>query len=327
MKKNKSIIILSVPVVIALIAITVLMVNASTTEENIMTGIVETTEVDVASKIPGRVDTVLVAEGDIVKKGQILARLESKELDAKLEQARGMMNAAKSKMDMAHNGARPEEKEAVEKLYFQSKHQFELAEKTWTRIQSLYNDNVISTQEKDQVEFQYKAAKEQMDAAKAKFEMVLKGARYEEINGAEALYYQAQSGFNEALAYHQELELIAPITGEISKRITDAGEIIASGYPLFTLCDPNDSWIVLQVKEDQMAGIKKGNKFTGIVPALGNKKINLIVSYISSMGDFASWKPTHQKGEFDIKTFEIRLRPEEPVDGLRAGMTVNITLK
>ncbi len=326
MKKNKPIIILSVPVVIAIIAIIVLLVNASTDQENIITGIVESTEVDVASKIPGRIDSVFVSEGDMVKKGQVLAHLESKELDAKLEQARGMMDAAKSKMDMAHNGARPEEKEAVEKLYFQSKHQFELAEKTWNRIQSLYNDKVISTQEKDQVEFQYKAAQEQMDAAKAKYEMVLKGARYEEINGAEALYYQAQSGFNEALAYHKELNLVAPITGEVSKKITDAGEIIASGYPLFTVCDLNDSWIVLQIKEDQMVNIKKGKKFTGTIPALGNKQVEFYVSYISSMADFASWKPTHQKGEFDIKTFEVRLRPETPVDGLRAGMTVNISL-
>ncbi len=327
MKKNKSIIILSVPVIIAVIAIVVLIANASSPEENFITGIIETTDVDVASKIPGRIDTIFVSEGDMVKKGQVLARLESKELDAKLEQARGMMNAAKSKMDMAHNGARPEEKAAVEKLYFQSKHQFELAEKTWTRIQSLYNDKVISTQEKDQVEFQYKAAKEQMDAAKAKYEMVIKGARYEEINGADALFYQAQSGFNEAMAYHQELELIAPITGEVSKKITDAGEIIASGYPLFTISDLNDNWVVLQIKEDQMAEIKKGKKFTGIVPALGNLKVDFYVSYISSMADFASWKPTHQKGEFDIKTFEVRLRPATPVDGLRAGMTVNVTLK
>jgi len=326
MKKNKSIIILSVPVIIALVAIIVLIVNASGSEENVITGIVESTEVDVASKIPGRIDTVFVAEGDMVKKGQILAHLESKEMDAKLEQTRGVVNAAKSKMDMAHNGARPEEKEAAEKMYFQAKHQFELAEKTWNRIQSLYNDKVISTQEKDQVEFQYKAAKEQMEAAKAKYEMVIKGARIEEISGAEALFYQAQNAYNEVLAYHQELNLLAPITGEVSKRITDPGEIIASGYPLFTVVDPNDNWVVLQIKEDQMAKVKKGERFTGKIPALGNIEVNFVVSYISPMADFATWKPTHQKGEFDIKTFEVRLRSEKPVDGLRAGMTVNLNL-
>lgn len=324
MKIKRSQIILWIPVVIILVAVIVLIVNAAKPEQKYITGIVETTEVDVASKIPGRIDTVFVSEGDIVKKGQLLARLESKELDAKLEQARGVVDAAKSKMDMAHNGARPEEKEATEKLYMQAKHQYELAEKTWNRIQSLYKDNVISTQEKDQVEFQYQAAQEQMEAAKAKYDMVMKGARWEEISGSEALFYQAQNIYNEALAYHQELELKSPINGELSKKISDPGEIIASGYPLFTVVDLNDIWVVLQLREDQMKLIKKGSEFMGKVPALGNEKYEFVVSYISPMAEFASWRATNQKGDFDLKTFEVRLRSKHPIDGLRTGMSVNI---
>jgi HlyD family secretion protein len=326
MKIKRSQIILWIPVAILLVAVIVLIVNAAKPEQKYLTGIVETTEVDVASKIPGRIDTVFVDEGNMVRKGQVLAKLESKELDAKLEQARGVMEAAKSKMDMAHNGARPEEKEAAEKLYLQSQHQYELAEKTWNRIQSLYKDNVVSTQEKDQVEFQYKAAQEQMEAAKAKYEMVMKGARWEEISGAEALYYQAQNTYNEALAYHQELELKSPINGELSKKISDQGEIIASGYPLFTVNDLNDIWVTLQVREDQMKFVKKGSEFIGKVPALGNEEYEFVVSYISPMADFASWRATNQKGDFDLKTFEVRLRSKHNIDGLRTGMSVNIAL-
>lgn len=326
MKLKKNYIILAIPVVIVLIAAIVLLGKDTTEKELVITGIVETNEIDVASKIPGRIDTVYVEEGDIVKKGQILARLESKEMDAKLEQARGVMEAAQSKMDMAHNGARPEEKEATEKLYFQAQHQYELAEKTWTRIQSLFKDQVISSQEKDQVEFQYKAAKEQMEAARAKYEMVKKGARSEEIFGANALYYQAQNTYNEAMAYHSELELISPISGEVSKKISDPGEIIASGYPLFTLINPKDIWIVLQIREDQMASVKKGKIFQGRVPALGNRLLDFKVTYIAPMAEFATWKATNQKGDFDLKTFEIHLRPNQQADDLRPGMTVNIKL-
>lgn len=327
MKFTKSNIVLLIPVVIAVVAIAVLAAKGTAEKEDIITGIVETTQVDVASKIPGRIDSVYVHEGDFVHKGQVLARLESKEMDAKLEQARGVMNAARSKAEMAHNGARPEEREAAEKLYFQAKAQFELAEKTYNRISSLYKDEVISAQEKDQVEFQYKAAREQMDAAKARLDMVKKGARIEEISGAEALFYQAQNTYNEAMAYHSELELVSPINGELSKRIADPGEIIAGGYPLFTVTDPEDVWVIVQIREDKMEKIKKGASFKGKVPALGNKEYEFTVTYVSPMADFATWKATNQKGDFDLKTFEVQLRGRQKIDGLRAGMTVNLVMQ
>lgn len=326
MKLKKSYIILSIPVIIILIAIVFLIINSFSKDEIIITGIVETTETDVASKIPGRIDSVFVKEGDAVKRGDILARLESKEMDAKVEQARGMMEAAKAKMTMAQNGARKEEKEATEKLYNQAKYQFEYAQKTWNRFQSLYKDKVISAQEKDEVEFKYNAAKEQMDAAKAKYDMVMKGARYEEIEAVQSLFHQAENGYNEAIAYQKELNIKAPVDGEISKCISDPGEVINSGYPVFTILQPKDSYVVLQIREDRMNEIKKGKIFTGKIPALNNLEVEFEVTYIASMGDFATWKPTNQKGEFDLKTFEIHLRSKNPIDGLRPGMTVNISL-
>jgi HlyD family secretion protein len=224
------------------------------------------------------------------------------------------------------HGARIEEKEGVEKLYQQAKAQYELASKTWGRIERIYRDSLISTQDRDQAEFQYKAAHDQMDAAKAKYDMVMKGARSEEIDGATELFHQAENGYREALAYQQELRLVSPLDGEISKRITDPGEIIASGYPVFSVVNPNDTWVVLQVKEDEMRNIRKGSRFSGRVRALGETSYQFEVTYIAVMADFATWKPTNQKGDFDVKTFEIHLRSTQPIDGMRPGMTVNIEL-
>lgn len=295
-------------------------------EENITTGMVETTEIDVASKIPGRIDTLYFDEGDPVKKGAVIARMESKEMDAKVEQAKGVMIAARSKMEMAEKGARPEEKEAVEKLNLQAKYQYELAQKTYDRFLKLYEDSVISRQEFDQIEFKYKAAYEQYLAADAKLRMVNKGARDEEKEAAEALFHQAENAYNEALAYQQELSVKAPVSGELYKKIADQGEVIASGYPLFSVIVPGDAYVIVQLREDRMNGIKKDDVVKGTVAALGNKKLEFKVNYISPMADFATWKPTNMKGDFDLKTFEIHLKPVKPVENLRPGMTVNINL-
>lgn len=318
--------ILIIPLSVAIIAIAILLFRAFNPSKEYITGVVETTEIDVASKIPGRIDSVFVSEGDKVVKGQILATLESKEINAKVEQARGAMMAAQARMIMTKNGARPEEKEAVEKQYLAAKHQFELADKTFGRIQQVFKDSVISVQEKDQVEFQFKAAKEQLEAAYAKYKMVIKGARYEDIDAAEGIFHQAMNALNEALAYQSETKLISPINGEVFKRVSDPGEIIGSGYPIFTLIDPNDVWVVIQLREDKMTKFKKDMVVNGIIPALGNAEYKFKITYIAAMADFATWKATNQKGDFDLKTFELHLRPIKPIDGLRAGMTVRFEL-
>jgi len=327
MNKFKKYLIFSVPVVIIIVATIVLIGKADKPGQIYITGIVEASNVDVSSKMPGRIDSVLVKEGEHVFKGQIVAIIISKELEAKLEQSKSVMNAAYEKLQLAINGARPEEKEMAEKLYLQAKHQYELAESTHKRFMNLYRDSLISSQEKDQVEFQYKAAKEQLDAAKAKWDMIMKGARQEEILMADANFKQAENTVREILAYREELTIVSPLEGEISKKIVNPGEIVASGYPVFTVVDLKDIWIVLNIKEDYMQRIKKDSVFKGVVPALGNSEFDFFVSYISPMGDYATWKPTNQKGEFDLKTFEIRLRPVKPIDGLRPGMTVNIKMQ
>ena len=324
MKFNLKKIVIMIPIVLVIISVCYLFANALNEEKMVTTGIVEITDIDVASKIPGRIDSIFAVEGDFVKKGQILAKLESREIDAKVEQAKGQLRAANFKYEMAKNGARIEEKEAVEKLYLQAKYQYDLAEKTWRRMQNLYLDSLISAQEKDVYEFQFKAALEQMEAAKLKYDLVLKGVRYEEIEMAKGLSYQAENGLEEAMAYQEEILIKSPINGELQKRIVDTGEILAAGYPIFTLLDLNDSWVTVQLKETEMSSIRKGNVYKGKVTALGNEEYEFEVSYISAIGDFANWRPTNQKGDFDVRTFEIRLRASEEINGLRPGMTVNI---
>lgn len=324
--KTMTKVILVVPLGIAAISAIFILNNESKPQPQILSGIVETRHIDVASKIPGRLDSLFVQEGDTVKKGDILAIMESKEMKAKVEQARGAMKAANAKYDMAKNGARPQELSAAEKAYLQAKAQLDLCEKTYKRVQNLHTDSVVSSQEFDQVQAQYTAARELTEAAKAKYEMIKEGARAEDRIAAQSLFYQAENAYQEALAYAEELSIKSPINGEVEKIISDPGEIIGAGFPVITLIDPNDLWVILQIKENQMSQFTKGARFRGTVPALNNDTLTFSVTYISPMADFAIWRPTNQRGEFDIRTFEIHLRTDKKNSSLRAGMTVNFVL-
>lgn len=314
---------------IALIAIgiaTLYMRKHVPVENVFISGTTETTHIDVASKIPGRVDSICVDKGDYVVKGQLLMVLESKEILAKVEQARGAMDASQAKLQMANNGVRPQELDAAMKQYLQAKAQYDLMEKTFARVSKLFQDSVVSSQEKDQAEAQFINAREQMNAAKSKYDMAKEGARIEEKEAARSLYHQAKSAFSEVNIYADERNIICPVNGEVEKKIADPGEIVAAGYPVMTIIDTSDIWVVLQIKETMMNCFKKGTNLRGRVPALDNKEYDFVVSYIAPMADFATWRPTNQKGEFDIRTFEIHCRPKTPVHDLRAGMTVNMML-
>lgn len=308
-----------------LILITAFVYMANSDEsKNITVGFIESTTIDVSSKIPGRLENILIQKGSPVKKGDTLAILESKEMLAKVEQARGAKEAAYNKYMMALNGARIEEKKAVEQLYLQAKEQYLFAEKTWNRFQNLYEEKAVSLHEKDEVEFKYNAAKSQMEAAKAKLDMVNNGAREEEKAAAKALFHQAENAFNEASAYLQELTIISPVNGIVSNIIADEGEIVNSGYPIISIQKENESYAILQIREDRLNGLNLGDKVKGFLPALG-KISEFKVSYISPLADFATWKPTNQKGEFDLKTFEIHL-VQLSNDNIKPGMTVQFEL-
>ena len=291
-----------------------------------MTGMVETTEIDVSAKVPGRILELRVHEGARVKAGDTIALLESRELDAKVGQARGALAAARAKLTLANTGLRPQEKDGAEKLYRQAKAQADLMEKTWTRVQKLSSDSVLSPQERDQVEAQYVAAEETMEAAKSKLSMAQEGSRIEDRAAAAALVAQAEQAQAEALAWRDERVLASPIAGEVAKKIVNRGEVVGAGAPVVTLVDLRDAWVVLSIKETDMNRFRMGAAFAGLVPALGDTVVPLTVDYIAPMGEFATWRPTSQKGGFDIKTFEVHLRPVAPVNGLRAGMSVNVRM-
>jgi len=326
MKLNKSVIALAIPIVIIIVALVFLLLGQDKSSDNVMVGMFETTTVNVASEIPGRIEEIMVDPGDKVKKGQVIATLEANIMEAKLNQARGFHEAASSLVKRAKKGVREEEIKAAKNQYEMAKSQFEFAEKTYNRFTLLYADSIISTQEMDEMKFKYNAAQQEMEAAESIWVMAKKGATVEEIGIVEGELTIARGMYDEAEAFYAQLEIVAPVSGEISARIGEEGEVMAAGYPIITIMRPEKTHAILNVREDKLSHFKIGSKHTGTVPGLDNEEIELEVSFVSVMADFATWAPTRSKGEFDLKTFEVELKPLKQNKDLRPGMTVQIKL-
>jgi HlyD family secretion protein len=119
-----------------------------------------------------------------------------------------------------------------------------------------------------------------------------------------------------------DITLKSPIDAEVDKVVLHEGELASPGFPIISLVNLNDVWVVFNLREDELVNVKIDTRITGRVPALGDRVVSFSVYYISPKGEYATWRATRQSSGYDIKTFEVRARPLEKVDGLRPGMSV-----
>lgn len=315
--------VLSVLILIALIVlgITTLQKFATEPREAYLQGQMEARRVLVAGKIPGRVETVYFREGDMVEKNAIVALISSPEIEAKKIQARGALGAARAQASKAQNGARSEDVTALKAMAARAQDAANLAKNTYDRVQKLYNEGVLPLQKRDEAETQMRASQSAADAAKAQYDQALAGARSEDKAAANALVLQAKGANAEVDAYLEETKIRAPISGEVSVKLVEEGEVVGSGMPIVAITDLDDSWAVFHIREDMLKNVSKGKVFMVFVPAL-DTQIDMEVTYIASVGDYATWRSSKESGGFDLKSFEVRLRPTKKVENVRPGMSV-----
>ena len=290
-------------------------------------GEIEATQFRVASKIPGRIDTIAVKKGQMVEKGDFLFSVSSPEIEAKLQQATAARNAAAAQSRKAMAGAQEEDIQAAYSNYLKAEAAARLYEKTFERIDNLFIAGVVAEQKKDEAETQMKASRATADAAKALWEKAQGGARAEDQVSAAELVRQAEGAIAEVEAYLNESRVTAPAPGEVSSLMAEQGELAPTGYPVVSLLNLNDMWATFYIREDLLADIRKGSEIQATIPALGNREVILKVSFISPMADFATWTSTKASGGFDMKSFEIHAVPVTPVADLRPGMSVLVNWK
>jgi len=283
-------------------------------------GQIEAQEINVSSKVPGRVGTVHVHLGQTVKAGDLLFELDSPEVAAKIAQARAAEAAASAVAAKANAGARPEEVEAARLNWERAKTGAQLAKTTYDRVQTMFAEGILAGQKRDEALAQWRAAQQQADAARAQYEMARKGARPEDKAAAQYQAQQVGGVLSEVEVALAETRITAPAAGDVSKIQIQPGEIAPQGFPVITLVNLQDVWAVLQVREDAMADYAVGSRHTAEVPAL-RRSIELVVSSVGVLPDFATWRAARPGGT-DLRTFEIRLRPVAPVAQLRPGMSV-----
>ena len=307
---------LIVVVIIALVG-----VFALQEEEELITGEAEATEYRVSGKVPGRIEEFRFEEGDHVKKGDTVVVIYSPEVEAKMAQASAARRAANAINKKAQHGARSQQIEGAYELYQKAQVAEDIYRKSYERVKGLYEKGVVAAQKYDEVEAQYQAAVATTKAAKSQYDMALEGARAEDKEAAEAQVARVDGIIREINLARDERYLLSPVDGEVAERFPKTGELVGQGSPIMSIVDLDDMWFTFAVREDMLKDITVGRTMKVKVPALGDEEYEVKVTYIRAMGTYVTWRSTKQNGGYDVKTFDVRVKPVKKIENLRPGMT------
>ncbi len=297
-------------------------------------------EVNVSAKIPGRVERVFVREGETVRRGQVLFTLEREELEQNVEQARAAVSMAESRLDLARSGARKQERQQVANSVAQAKKAYEIAENNYQRMIKLCNGQdvadedleyfsletascssvnnqggIVSMQQLESVALQFKMAKEQYGSAKQQMSMVDEGARKEDIKVVEAGLQQAQSGLEYAEITIRNAVIYAPISGIVSSRNIEPGEMAAPGVPVMTLVDNRDVYVEIEVTERSIEKVSVGQKAVVNVDTLeGEEFIGKVSDIVESASPLS-------------RAFKVKIAIHNQDGKLKAGTFARVAIE
>lgn len=289
--------------------------------DDIIEGQVEGTTVRISGKLPGRVVEFFVEEGDTVHAGDTLVHIHSSIADAQLVQAEAMQEVAKAQNRKVDAGTRSQLVQAAQDVLRQAEAAVTITEKTYHRMENLYKEGVMSEQKRDEAKAAYDAALAAKGAAESRYSLAVAGAQVEDKESTAALVAAAGGGVAQVQAVLDDSYLIAPFDGTIDQVYPEEGELVALGSPIMSLLRKDKRWITFNVREELLNDLTMGKKIKVMIPALNRKEIDAEIYYIRDMGSYATWHSTKATGSWDSRTFEIKARPADDIEGLRPGMT------
>lgn len=326
MKENNKTLIAGLLAIISAVAIVALVgLFAIHPQKEMLLGEADATEYRVSNMVPGHIDQIFVSEGDIVRAGDTLAHISSRQVDAKMIQAKAARSAASAQSRKAKGGARDQQVQMAYQVWQKAQAAEAVYKKSYDRVKGLYEKGVVSAQQYDEVDAKYKAAQADCAAAEQQYLMAKEGAQSEDIDAAAALVNRAGGAVAEVQSYLDDSYLIAPCDGEVVEMYVKMGDLVGTGAPVVSILDRSDNWFNFSIREDLLKDIKTGQEVKVRIPALGDNTYPCTVRNVKVMASYATWRATKTLGQYDVKSFDVKVVPQEEIEGLRPGMTAILT--
>ena len=287
-------------------------------EPLVIQGEVQSRTFDMAARVDGRIGQIVVARSQDVSQGAPLIRIDNPELLAKERQSEAAQLVAEADLARVRAGFRAETIATRKAEVERAEADLTLAQKTFDRTRQLVvtHDSPQSQFDKDRAGLTL--AERTLDQARLAYNEAVAGFTREDLNIALAKVESAKADVETLKALVDQMVVVAPADSQVFRIPVEDGEFVLPGVPLISLIDPKDMW----VQFDLLRGLRQGSKFDVRVPALGDRIVELEVRVIAAKGEYTGWRATRASGDFDLRTFEVRAYPTQPVPGLRPGMSV-----
>jgi HlyD family secretion protein len=305
---------------LALAALAVVLWFATRPPPLTVQGEVTSDRIDISPRVSGRILKLNADVGDTVEQGKVMAELDSPQLVAALAAARAALGVARADLDRI-NSIRPENVDARKAELGAAIADVTLSQETYNRQAELVKSGNTPQSRVDEATRNLDAAIRKRESAEAALKLTTEGASKEERALAASQVKQAEAALNQREVDVNELTVRAPITAQVTTRVATIGENFSAGAPLFSLIDMGNVWFTFNLREDLLSGLKIGDTFDVTIPAFRGKVIPVRVTMINVQGQYATWRATRATGDFDLRTFEVRAMPTEPLEGLRPGMS------
>jgi membrane fusion protein (multidrug efflux system) len=227
-----------------------------TTDDARITG----TIVSIGAKIPGRVIRLEVEEGDVVKAGRVLCRLDAREIAATRAQAKANLSAAKAKYNELVAGPRPQEIERDRAKVEKAAANLDYAARQYDRMQKLHKDGAISISQLESTENSYRIAVKELQALQEDLSISLAGTREESVQAALAQVQQSEAAVQALELNHENTDIIAPDDGVVALKSVNVGQVVSAGQSLFQIVEGQDLWLNARIKETEIGRVKIGQR-------------------------------------------------------------------
>jgi HlyD family secretion protein len=324
--KDKRLLIIPL-VVIALLVGWLLLRNRDADAHGIRaSGTIEATEADLGFQTGGRVADVLVKEGDAVQSGDLLARLDQAELTARRQAANAQLEAARALLTEMERGARPQEHRQAQSGAEAARRRMQEAEASLARTRKLYEGGAVSREQLDQAETAYTVARAQAEQAADQLSIVNVGPRAERIEAQRAAVRQAEAAVQQVQATLDNATILAPFAGVVTVRHREPGESVGPGIPVLTLMNPNDRWVRIYVREDQIGKVRVGELATIRSDSHPKKLYRGRVTFIANQAEFTPRNV--QTSEDRVKlVYAVKVAIVGDAEAeLKAGVPADVTL-
>lgn len=289
-------------------------------------GTVEATEARLGFQVPGRIDTIFVREGDVVRAGQELARLDRDEMLAQREHARAQVTAARALVAELERGSRPEEVSQARVARDAARRRSIDAERDLERARRLFDGGAISRETYDKAELARDLAAAELEQAEEQRKLVEAGPRVERIQAQRAQLAQARASLKAVEATLATMTVVAPFDGVVTVRHHEPGETVGAGIAVLTLLNPDDRWVRIYVREDRIGAVQLGATASISTDTYPSKRYGGEVTFIASEAEFTP--KSVQTSEERVKlvyAVKVRVTADGTYD-LKPGMPADVRL-